>query len=81
MPEKLKNIPWTPVLLLALLISNCANWVELRHVQRKSEEWGWDNHYVQSSTNTTVDAMNERLKEISDNTDCLKLIRPAWCKP
>lgn len=66
MMERAKGIPWTPLLLLALLVSNCANWIELRHVQRTIEGWGWDSHYVQSSTNSTMDAMNDRPKEISN---------------
>ncbi|HEV2467556.1 MAG TPA: hypothetical protein VGS78_00060 [Candidatus Sulfotelmatobacter sp.] len=88
MIERLKGIPWTPLLLLALLVSNCANWIEIRRVQRGAEEWGWDSHYIQSNTSSTIEAMNDRLKEISNNSentsrnaDCLKAIRPPWCKP
>jgi len=88
MLERLRKVPWTPLLLLALLLSNCANWFELRRVQRKADEWGWDGHYGQSDANNTLNGMNDRLKDISDNaeisarnTDCLKAIRPVWCRP
>ncbi len=85
MREKIENFPWTPLLLFALLVSTWANWVELRHVQRKIDEWGWDNHHVQSEMNTTLGAMNDRLTEISGSAEtlaaCSKTIRPVWCKP
>jgi len=84
MLQKIKNVPWASLLLLALLLSNFANLIALRKMQAKIDEWGWDHHYLQSDSNSTLAAMNQRLIEMSDSTAtvaaCSKQIRPVWCK-
>jgi hypothetical protein len=81
---RLNSVPWVPLLLLALLVSNCMNWVSLRTLRREIESSGWSQHYDSSDLAGKLDAMNDRLGEISDSTQnmeaCSKEIRPVWCK-
>ena len=82
--QKIKNAPWTPLLLFALLLSSLANLVALRKAQAKIEEWGWDHHYLQSESNRTLDVMNQSLSNMSESSAtvaaCSKQIRPVWCR-
>ena len=80
----IRKAPWTQILLFALLVTNCMNWVALRRVRLQVEAEGWSQHYDYSSFASTLGAMNDRLGEISDATQilasCSKEIRPIWCR-
>lgn len=84
MLAKIKALPWTPMLLLALLISSLMNFVAMRNVRRELESGGWSQHYDSSDLSEKLDGVNNQLGEISDSVQnleaCSKEIRPVWCK-
>lgn len=83
--EKARNAPWTPILLLALLVSNCMNWARLQAVERAVNlQISIERPDFQNDAIDDLNSINDRLNEISDNTEslavCSQEIRPAWCR-
>jgi|HubBroStandDraft_1064217.scaffolds.fasta_scaffold441100_2 hypothetical protein len=83
--QRLESLPWTPILLLALLISNCMNWVRLREVERSINVQVWNERpNFQNDAIDDLEAINGRLNEVSEATQmlatCSKEVRPVWCK-
>jgi len=82
--ERVSNVPWTPILLLLLIVSSCMNWFELRSIKRQISENDWDRHYQEADISNTLDAMNHQLGDISDNTSVTAVRArqsgPSWHK-
>jgi hypothetical protein len=81
---KLQKLPWTPVLLLALLVVCWQNWRATVHLEVRQHEQLNILHdsieRVAMGHNQILIDMNKDLDSIEFNTDCLKHIRPIACR-
>lgn len=76
---KLRAIPWTPVLLVLLLISTIANYVEGRNLERSlgylyiavRQNSGGTSDEDLTEINKTLEHLDETLDRMSDVQDCM----------
>ncbi len=78
MNNRLRGIPWTPILLLLLLVATLANYLETRQMNRALgalyvEMMEVDNHAGEKMTaiDDTLGQTNENLDKLSDLVDCI----------
>lgn len=75
--NRLKTLPWTPFLLLLLLISSVMNYIELVHVRKSvddvwSEVQGTDAASEMGDIEKRIDESNQHLRDIEFSMRCLE---------
>lgn len=81
--ENIRRISWTPILLVVLALVSLAEWRATVRLEAVQYELLRSHYWIADQ----LSQGNQRLKEISqhsdsieDNTDCLRMSHPSWCR-
>lgn len=80
--EVLRRIPLTPILLFLLVLVMFLNWratVALHETVKRNDSWETQVGLQIQEINAQMDDV-KALKAIKDNTDCLRVLHPIWCR-
>jgi hypothetical protein len=81
--ETLQRIPWTPILLVLLLLVMFLNWRATVRLELTFENEVKRPDYWETQIALQIQEINaemDNLKAIKADADCLRLLHPVWCR-